>query len=54
VLGCIGGGTLAVATGNLELLALKDYVGCGGNSNSFSSNGNNDDPIGNIINGLFR
>jgi hypothetical protein len=54
VLGCIGGGALAVATGNLELLTLAPAVGCGGNSSSFASGSGNNDVIGNIIGGLFR
>ncbi len=56
VLGCIGGGALAVATGNLELLSLAPVVGCGrSSSNSFASGSSgNSDIIGNIIGGLFR
>lgn len=55
VLGCIGGGALAVATGNFELLGLAPAVGCGGSSSSsFASGSGNNDIIGNIIGGLFR
>jgi hypothetical protein len=41
VLGCIGGDTLAVLTGQKELLALKGTVGCkdrNGNASSASTN----------------
>ncbi len=54
VLGCIGGGALAVATGNFELLTLEPSVGCGGSSSSYASGNGNNDMIGNIIAGLFR
>ncbi len=56
VLGCIGGGALAVATGNFELLGLAPAVGCGGgsSSSSFASGSGNNDVIGNLIGGLFR
>jgi hypothetical protein len=63
VLECIGGETLATLTGHTELLALKSAVGWSGNSNSSSYSGtqsnrwgdtNNNDPLGNIISGLFK
>jgi hypothetical protein len=54
VLGCIGGGTLAVLTGHSELVDLKSLVGCGDNSNFFGSSNNNIDLIGNIMSDLFK
>jgi len=54
VLGCIGGGALAVATGNFQLLALAPAVGCGGSSSSISGGSGNNDIVGNIIGGLFN
>lgn len=47
-LACIGGGTLATLTGNIELLSMGGAVGCG----SSGSSGN--DPIGSLISGLFN
>ena len=47
-LACIGGGTLAALTGNLELLSMRGAAGC--RSSSSSSN----DPIGSLISGLFN
>ena len=46
VLGCIGGGALAVAIGNFQLLTLAPAVGCGGSSNSFASGSGNNDIVG--------
>ena len=54
VLGCIGGGALAVATGNFQLLTLAPAVGCGGSSSSYSGGSGNNDIVGNIIGGLLR
>jgi hypothetical protein len=61
VLACLGGGAAAILAGYPQLLAMKEKVGCGDSSskssyNSYSNNlGNsqNNDPIGDLISGLF-
>ncbi len=53
VLGCIGGGTLAAITGNIELIGLKSVVGCGGSSSSSSSSSDDGDGIGSILKGIL-
>jgi hypothetical protein len=59
VLACIGGGAVAILAGQSELLALKNQVGCGTNSqdsssSSFpSSSGSGNDPIGDLIGSLL-
>lgn len=61
VLACLGGGAAAVLAGAPQLLALKNKVGCedrnsgsgfGSQSSNLASNRNND-PIGDLIGGLF-
>ncbi|WP_148687535.1 hypothetical protein [Candidatus Nitrosocosmicus hydrocola] len=54
VLACLGGGAAALAFP--ELITLKRVSGCGGGSSSsisFYSSNQNNDPISNILNGLF-
>ena len=59
VLSCLGGGALALT--QPELMALKSLAPCGSNYSTGSSyshtnnfaNNQQDDPIGNILNGLF-
>jgi hypothetical protein len=59
VLACLGGGAAALAFP--ELMTLKSVSGCGSGSSSSSSNSysstfsnsQNNDPISNILNGLF-
>ena len=59
VLACIGGGAAAILAGQPELLALKNQVGCGTNSQGSSSpafsssSGSGNDPIGSLIGSLF-
>ncbi len=63
VLACLGGGAAAILAGYPQLLAMKEKVGCGDSSssssynsysNNLANNNNNDnDPIGDLISGLF-
>src|SRR5688572_23286730 len=51
VIACIGGGALALATGNFALLNLAPAVGCGGSSHSDLASNTN--PLDNLLSNLF-
>jgi len=61
VLACLGGGAAAILAGAPQLLVLKNQVGCedmstgsgfGSSSSNLASNRDND-PMGDLISGLF-